>query len=417
MGSILSNCCPNEPREDKPKKNKDIVRFFMVGTGAAGKTTVIRQLKCLCKERPNNYKVYDEDWNRIPIDSIFSESEMARFRKIIQNNILTAVYNLIQVHSPIEKLIPKELQQTNDWESNYKRSKSAESIVTFVEQADIDNRDLFTTTVPSSLRDDLIDVLCDHHINETLQVHHKMAREWRLEDGTLKFLDESQIRRVFDESAELTTTDIVHLRYPTTGIQDFKFSIDGTYIQIHDMGGQPTEMMQVPVHMQQWIDNDQEGYTNFVLFVTSMADFNVEDEEEPSRTAMERSIKILQRILSVSAIGSCGLLIFYNKQDRFDSIVTALASTEEGRKELCKYLGDTLKEADRKKLLNGNCPLETLRDAVANKYEQVISEKKKRDGTIFSRYTQAIDPTLMADIFHVIQSKIINDFFKRIQFI
>ncbi|VDL76383.1 unnamed protein product [Nippostrongylus brasiliensis] len=383
MGSILSNCCPNEPREDKPKKNKDIVRFFMVGTGAAGKTTVIRQLKCLCKERPNNYKVYDEDWNRIPIDSIFSESEMARFRKIIQNNILTAVYNLIQ--------------QTNDWESNYKRSKSAESIVTFVEQADIDNRDLFTATVPSSLRDDLIDVLRDHHINETLQVHHKMAREWRLEDGTLKFLDESQIRRVFDESAELTTTDIVHLRYPTTGIQDFKFSIDGTYIQIHDMGGQPTEMMQVPVHMQQWIDNDQEGYTNFVLFVTSMADFN--------------------RILSVSAIGSCGLLIFYNKQDRFDSIVTALARTDEGRKELCKYLGDTLKEADRKKLLNGNCPLETLRDAVANKYEQVISEKKKRDGTIFSRYTQAIDPTLMADIFHVIQSKIINDFFKRIQFI
>lgn len=51
--------------------------------------------------------------------------------------------------------------------------------------------------------------------------------------------------------------------------------------------------MQIPVFMQEWIASDQEGYKNYLLFVTSMADFNVEDEEEPSRTAMERSIRIL----------------------------------------------------------------------------------------------------------------------------
>lgn len=31
----------------------------MVGTGGAGKTTVVRQLKCLCTEMPKEYKVRD----------------------------------------------------------------------------------------------------------------------------------------------------------------------------------------------------------------------------------------------------------------------------------------------------------------------------------------------------------------------
>ncbi|VDO47793.1 unnamed protein product [Haemonchus placei] len=180
--------------------NRQIVRFFMIGTGGAGKTTVIRQLKCLCKERSRNYKVFDREWNEIPVDRIFSDEEMHRFRKIIRNNIMTAVYNLIQV---------------------IQRAK------------------------------------------------------------TEKF------------------------------------------------------QMKIPEFMQQWLAADREGYMNFILFVTSMADFNVQDEEEESRTAMERSIRILD---------NCGLLIFFNKQDVFDEVVTALAKTDEGRAEIIGRLNSSLTE-------------------------------------------------------------------------
>ncbi|VDP09172.1 unnamed protein product [Heligmosomoides polygyrus] len=302
--------------------------------------------------------------------------------------------------------------QSSEWGHECQCPKSAEAIVSAVESA---GTHPFAMSVPASLKVDLLEVFRDENITATLHIHHRMARKWRIEDGTLKFLSEPQIERLFDENAELTSTDIVHLRYPTTGVQDFRFSIKDTYIQIHDMGGQPTEMMQIPVFMQEWIASDQEGYKNYLLFVTSMADFNVEDEEEPSRTAMERSIRILDRILGVSTINSCGVLIFYNKQDRFDSVVTKLEETTEGRDELIRYLGEALSAEAKRKIKEGSCPLEPMREAIAVKYDYVINQRRKGK-RVYARYTQAVDPKIMADIFNMIKSEIIDHYITNITF-
>ena len=42
-------------------------------------------------------QAYDNEWNVINKDNIFSEEEMMQFRKVIRNNITSAVYNLIKV--------------------------------------------------------------------------------------------------------------------------------------------------------------------------------------------------------------------------------------------------------------------------------------------------------------------------------
>ncbi|KAK6036741.1 hypothetical protein COOONC_25754 [Cooperia oncophora] len=216
--SLYPNVATNK---HSSRDNRQIARFFMIGTGAAGKTTVVRQLKCLCKERPKNYKaitfteidlfvplsyansvllqVFDSQWNEIPVDSIFSSEEMSTFRKIIRNNIMKAVYNLIQ--------------QTIDWGNDCQASKSVEAIVAVVENGAKDGKDAFEADVPSSLEDDVLEILRDPNIAETLEKHHKMARKWRIEDGTLKFLSEKEIKRIFSDNVELTTIDIVHARY------------------------------------------------------------------------------------------------------------------------------------------------------------------------------------------------------------
>ncbi|KAK5964488.1 Guanine nucleotide binding protein (G-protein) domain containing protein [Trichostrongylus colubriformis] len=399
MGSFVSQCCNQE--EQFERNNRKIVRFFMIGTGGAGKTTVIRQLKCLCKERSKNYKVFDPEWNEIPVDKIFSNEEMSSFRKIIRNNILTAIYNLIQ--------------QTADWGHDCQPSKSVEAILSRVDSAAKEGKSIFDEDITSSLADDLIEVLQDsNQIADTLDKHHEMARKWRIEDGTLKFLSEKQIKRLFDDNLELTTTDIVHARHPTTDVQDFRFSINGTYIQIHDMGGQPTEMMKLPEFMQQWIAADREGYMNFILFVTSIADFNVQDEEEERQTAMERSIRILDRILSVDAIQNCGLLIFFNKQDIFNDIVTTLARTEQGRTEIIKQL--SLTEGAKRKLADGSSPTKVVHRAIETKFDSVI-QRRKKGAAVYIKDTQAVDPYIMADIFNVIENEIIADFIRNASFI
>ncbi|KAK6016705.1 g-protein alpha subunit [Ostertagia ostertagi] len=401
MGSFVSQCCNQEVQFQN--NNRQIVRFFMIGTGGAGKTTVVRQLKCLCKERPKNYKVFDADWNEIPVDNIFTSEEMSSFRKIIRNNIMTATYNLIQ--------------QTTEWGHECQSSKSVEAILAVVDNAVKEGKGTFDVDVPSSLGDDVIEVLRDPNIADTLERHHKMARKWRIEDGTLKFLTEKQIKRLFDDNVELTTIDIVHARYflqfrNKIG-EDFRFSINGTYIQIHDMGGQPTEMMKIPEFMQQWIAADREGYMNFILFVTSMADFNVQDEEEEKRTAMERSIRILDRILSVDAIQNCGLLIFFNKQDVFNEIVTELSKTDEGRAEIIKRLNSSLTEGSKRGLTDGNIPVKVVHTEPL----KANSTTSFRNGRKEQEDTQAVDPHIMADIFNVIENEIIVDFIRNARFI
>ncbi|KAK6016709.1 g-protein alpha subunit, partial [Ostertagia ostertagi] len=330
MGSFVSQCCNQEVQFQN--NNRQIVRFFMIGTGGAGKTTVVRQLKCLCKERPKNYKVFDADWSEIPVDNIFTSEEMSSFRKIIRNNIMTATYNLIQ--------------QTTEWGHECQPSKSVEAILAVVDNAVKEGKGTFDVDVPSSLGDDVIEVLRDPNISDTLERHHKMARKWRIEDGTLKFLSEKQIKRLFDDNVELTTIDIVHASTLTTDIQDFRFSINGTYIQIHDMGGQPTEMNSCSNGLQLI----EKAYMNFILFVTSMADFNVQDEEEEKRTAMEHV---------------------------FNEIVTELSKTDEGRAEIIKRLNSSLTEGSKRGLTDGNIPVKVVHRAIESKFDNVIQKRKK----------------------------------------
>ncbi|KAK6028185.1 hypothetical protein OSTOST_05774 [Ostertagia ostertagi] len=182
------------------------------------------------------------------------------------------------------------------------------------------------------------------------------------------------------------------------------------------MGGQPTEMMKIPEFMQQWIAADREGYMNFILFVTSMADFNVQDEEEEKRTAMERSIRILDRILSVDAIQNCGLLIFFNKQDVFNEIVTELSKTDEGRAEIIKRLNSSLTEGSKRGLTDGNIPVKVVHRAIESKFDNVI-QKRKKGTRVYRKDTQAVDPHIMADIFNVIENEIIVDFIRNARFI
>ncbi|VDM66814.1 unnamed protein product [Strongylus vulgaris] len=152
MGIILSIFCP--PKTNQIPKEKEIVRFFMIGTGAAGKTTVVRQLKCLCKERPKHYKAYDNDWNLIQPDNIFTEEEMMRFRKIIRINIATAVYNLIQ--------------QTLQWGRQCKAEESAQNIIQLVERAELEGRGKFNMNIPVSIGHDLVEVLMDPNVSNGL---------------------------------------------------------------------------------------------------------------------------------------------------------------------------------------------------------------------------------------------------------
>lgn len=83
-----------------------------------------------------------------------------------------------------------------------------------------------------------------------------MTGELQITDGTLYFLNQDKLRQVycshpfilnisklqiFSDSYTPTDDDILHARDPTTGITDYRFSINNMRIMIHDIGGQKVE--------------------------------------------------------------------------------------------------------------------------------------------------------------------------------
>lgn len=94
MGAI---CCRPEflIANDESHHEEELIRFFMVGMGGAGKSTVIRQLMKLCIDYPNAYKMYDSEWNEKY--TVHSESDLRKWKLIIQHNILEAFCKMIKV--------------------------------------------------------------------------------------------------------------------------------------------------------------------------------------------------------------------------------------------------------------------------------------------------------------------------------
>ncbi|KHJ99307.1 hypothetical protein OESDEN_00687, partial [Oesophagostomum dentatum] len=164
-------------------------------------------------------QAYDSDWNVINKDNIFSEEEMMQFRKVIRNNITSAVYNLIKViiivPFCVNNRVPRKegLQQAEQWGRPCQAVESAAKIVNIVERKENQGFSQFNMYVDPEISTDLVQVLKDSNIQYTLADHDRMdQRKWHIEDGTLRFLQEDQVTRIFDDEQQLTTIDIVHSR-------------------------------------------------------------------------------------------------------------------------------------------------------------------------------------------------------------
>ncbi|CAI4231166.1 unnamed protein product [Auanema sp. JU1783] len=389
----------DETKEQQIEERKsEAVRFFMIGSGGAGKTTVIRQLKCLCKDSPKDYKAYNPSWHLIEKTDIFSQIEYDLFKKRIRQNILSSINNLCQQSElwgyPMNHELVEEVKMLQ-----------AEFDLSVIDGGYVEQQ--YTDTIV----DDLVTLINNESINKTLKRSHQMLPQYRIEDGTRHFLNENDIRRIFADNTVLTSLDIVHSRYPTTGIQDFRFGIKGMKIQIHDMGGQVTELVKLPQFISQWFMNTHDN--NFVLFVASMADFNLVDESNPEFTVMDRSIKTLSIILDMPIVKECSLLIFLNKTDRFNEVVRNLLVTPEGRAEILKYLGSGLDSKKKAKVENGTIEVEDLHKAIDRRFQEEAVKSKRKTG-VYTKFTKAVDPKMMSAIFGAIECEIVANIAKTI---
>ncbi|CAJ0943317.1 unnamed protein product, partial [Mesorhabditis belari] len=358
--------------------------------GSAGKSTIIKQLQKLCHLRPTDYQMYDEEWQ--PIHHTFKEHELHRWARIIRKNIIDALQILVK--------------QANAWSLSIKNEKARE----FAEK-------IFTIdSVPSQgdemgqLGEQLVNLFNDSTIQDTYDKRAKMTGELQLTDGTLYFLSDLKIKEIFSSSYSPSDDDILHARDPTTGITDYRFSINEMKIMIHDIGGQKVERAKTVNYINNWVSADRQNYRNFILYIVSMAEYNLQHPIHDGLTLFDESLKMLELIMELQPVQNCGVMIFLNKEDIFKDKIKRCKDLPEVRGETIKYLGKYMEKGDKDKLeTTGDYSYRSMRKCVAAKVAHVVSSSKlKRNKGVYHKYTCAVDSKLMDTLFGAIRNEITN---------
>ena len=70
-------------------------------------------------------------------------------------------------------------------------------------------------------------------------------------------------------------------------------------------------------YLTHWCYESKEDDRNFILLVVSMSDYNVPHPVHEKYTLLDESVEYMRLLLNNPATEHCGLLIFFNKKDRF----------------------------------------------------------------------------------------------------
>lgn len=396
----------NGQGKSKTKKEGDIIHFFMLGIEGAGKTTIIRQLKCLCMQKPHNYQMYDDSWNLIDREKIFDNYELEGLKNVVRINLLTAAASLIR--------------KTRDRDEEYLRSSAAAAAIlrrcSQLYEGEVDIYD-HSNQIEDEYGAYIIEIVSDPQVGRWLEQPTGVAG-LKIEDGTRYFLkDEGRIRNIFTDSYQLTNDDIVHVRKPTVSFKSYKFRIKQLRVEIHDMGGQKSELVKIPQFMRQFLTTS--GHC-FLLYVSSLAAFQEPDKDSKGRTVLDKSAAIFKLVLEMSGVDECTVMIFFNKQDRFEEICREMLQNDdgEGKRQIEKLLGVAPKLRNQKEGGKKNKPenYDYLKDSIRNRFKEILKNNNDKK-SYYMKYTQATDAQLMSTIFYAVENEIISAFFTQARYL
>uniref|UniRef100_A0A7E4VYR4 G-protein alpha subunit n=1 Tax=Panagrellus redivivus TaxID=6233 RepID=A0A7E4VYR4_PANRE len=344
------------------KTNAGISRFFMTGMGSAGKSTIIRQLQLLCQQN-KDYKLCNSDWSEMTLTDI----DKCVWVNTIRRNVLDCF-----------DIFAKQIQQNNMTYSDSDNTKFALRIEQLCDEENgIDDID-----IDEDFQKSMIKYFEDQAVKDLLKKWNKIdLPHKKLFDGAHHFLTSDKISEVFSQNYDPTDTDKIHCRKPTMKKDKYRFILNGTKIEIDDVGGQKSELMRVSDYLHHWSFDTQENDQNFILLVVSMSDYNVPHAEYPKYTLLDESSEYMKLLLNNGIADKCGLLIFFNKKDRFKEKL----ADEQCRDDI-HYLKDYLaREAYQDYQTSGKFNENVMNHAITAKFLDKLYSSQKVDKRNYCR--------------------------------
>ncbi|KAJ7992993.1 hypothetical protein DPEC_G00267830 [Dallia pectoralis] len=325
-------------RQQKKRERKEI-KVLLLGTGESGKTTFIRQM-------------------RIIHGRGFSVDERRDFAKLIYQNIYTAVKAMTRAMATLK--LPYA----------YPDNEMYAKMVQGVDTVQVTQLDRGTAEAIRRLWAD-----------PGLRVCYSRRSEYQLLDSTEYYM--THLERISAPDYIPTAQDVLRVRFPTTGIHDYSFTIKTITLRIVDVGGQKSER-------RKWIHCFQD--VTSLIFLASLSEYDQVLEERESDKRMDESLALFYTTIHSPWFLNTSIILFLNKTDILaDKIQTS---------DLNKYFpGFTGKRRDAEDAMN----------YIQGMYEQQAQSREKGDEskTLYPHFTCATDTENISKVFEAVKDTVL----------
>uniref|UniRef100_A0A3B4Z1Q4 Guanine nucleotide-binding protein subunit alpha-11-like n=1 Tax=Stegastes partitus TaxID=144197 RepID=A0A3B4Z1Q4_9TELE len=223
------------------KKEQREIKILLLGTGESGKTTFIRQMRIIHGQG-------------------FSEDQRKAFAKCIFQNIFTAMKAMTGAMMTLR--IPYSNRENEDY------ARWLQDVNT-VQVTQLDRR--------------YVEAIRRLWADSGIRVCYSRRCEYQLLDSTEYYM--SNLERISAPDYIPTEQDVLRVRFPTTGIHDYSFTIKNITLRIVDVGGQKSER-------RKWI-HCFENVTS-LIFLASLSEYDqVLEERETIVRAPIKSEKFI----------------------------------------------------------------------------------------------------------------------------
>ncbi|XP_048844933.1 guanine nucleotide-binding protein subunit alpha-11-like [Brienomyrus brachyistius] len=244
------------------KKERREIKVLLLGTGESGKTTFIKQMRIIHGQG-------------------FSEEERRDFAKLVFQNVFTAAKAMIQAMSTLR--IPYGCTEN-------------ELYAQWVQ----DVNPLHVTKLDRSY----VDAICRLWADPGIKMCYTRRREYQLLDSTEYFM--TNLERLATPGYIPTAQDVLRVRVPTTGINDYSFTLEKMSLRIVDVGGQKSER-------RKWI-HCFENVTS-LIFLASLSEYDQVLEEKETDNRMEESKSLFYTTIHSPWFIRSSIILFLNKKD------------------------------------------------------------------------------------------------------
>ena len=253
----------NEFQRKSSKGASKVVRILLLGSGEGGKSTIVKQM-------------------RIIYGGGYSESERMVYRSIIYSDTIKAICDI--------------LKETEEMGTQFKDSSRLKDITTLTDLT----KDFKETNLTNDIGDIMFRIWNDSSIQQTF-LHSK---EYQVNGSRGYFLNSS--RRIFQQNYVPSHQDVLKTRIRTTGINETRFTCNGSEFQMIDVGGQKSQR-------KKWLRCFEE--IDAIIFCASLSEYDqvlLEDEEV---NRMADSMNLYKVICNMEWFLKTRIILFLNKTD------------------------------------------------------------------------------------------------------